>query len=64
MVDWISGPLEQRWASFGRSIKLDLAARKQASIEHYIGDMSHADRAEILIRCDKYADAIRQHGAP
>ncbi len=52
---WIAGPLEQRLASFGRSIKLDLAARKPRSITHYIGDMSHADRAEILVRCEAYA---------
>jgi hypothetical protein len=51
---WIAGSLEQRWVSFGRSIKIALASRDRMSIAHYIGDLSHEDRAEILARCDLY----------
>ena len=50
----VGGTMEQRWNSFGRIIKLDLAARNHGSVEHYTGDLSHQDRAEILARCDQY----------
>jgi hypothetical protein len=49
------------WSSWGRQTKLALARRDPHVMRIHLEGLDHAIRQDVLVRCDRYAAAERQH---